>query len=667
MRVLVIEDSPADFLLLQRLLRKEGVAAECVHIESWQQLDAALAEKSWDIVLADYNVPGMEFADRMQRLRDHDAALPVILVSSSIGDAKAVEALRIGAFDFVLKNELVRLIPAIERALRERADANARRQIERELQVHRQHLEMLVAERTSELRRSEERLQMILATIADGIVEIDAQSRVTYCNAAAASMLGSTVEALVGRNFHTAVHRECVDGTRDAANPCPILQALLAKQAVRVERDLFWRSDGVALPVSVSVNPLVRTGQSLGAVVAFSDATLRQRTEDTLQQARTTAENLARMKSEFLANMSHEIRTPLNGVLGLAQVGQLSSDGQPELQGYFDKILSSGRLLLGVINDILDFSKIEAGKLRIEQKPMNPGALIADAVATLHTMAEAKGIALRLTIAPDLPDSCIGDSLRTEQVLMNLLSNAVKFTERGTVTASAHLDDGWLRFVVQDTGVGMSESHLERMFLAFEQADGSTTRRFGGTGLGLSITRRLVGLMGGEIHVKSELGKGSCFEVRLPYMPAAAPAMASAASARAAQRQRRLEGMRILVADDNPISQFVIQQMLHLEGAEGVAVDNGEAAVAEATRTPDAWSCVLMDVHMPVMDGLTATRLLKTRVPSLPVIGQTADALQEDRDACLEAGMVDQITKPVDHETLVAAILRNVVPAGSHR
>lgn len=253
-------------------------------------------------------------------------------------------------------------------------------------------------------------------------------------------------------------------------------------------------------------------------VIVVRNITQRRQTEQELVHAKEEAERLARVKSEFLANMSHEIRTPMNGVLGMAHIGRRRAAGNPMLEDVFDKILGSGNLLLGILNDILDFSKLDAGKLKIESAEMSPARIAGAVVELLTERAQAKNIQLTLSVAPALPMACRSDPLRVKQVLLNLLSNAIKFTDVGGVEVSLARDaDQWV-IRVSDTGIGMTPEQVARVFDAFEQADGSTTRSYGGTGLGLAITQRLVGLLGGEIRVESTPGVGSVFEVRLPLV-----------------------------------------------------------------------------------------------------------------------------------------------------
>ena len=389
------------------------------------------------------------------------------------------------------------------------------------------------------------------------------------------------------------------------------------------------------------------------------DRTLRENylLRQSLHEARIEAERLAHVKSEFLANMSHEIRTPLNGVLGLAQLGHRESAGRGKSQDYFDRILHSGRLLLAIINDILDFSKIEAGKLTIESVPFAPRRLIDDTLTVVADMADAKGLRLETRLEPTLPEVCLGDPTRLSQILLNLLSNAVKFTEHGGITLTADGRGETLVFSVVDTGIGLTPEQIQRLFTPFEQADSGTTRQYGGTGLGLAISQRLAELMGGRIQVESQLGEGARFTVELPHVAAAGPLETPTAGRRPTpMASKRLTGVHLLIAEDNAINQQVLKEILSLEGAALTLVDNGWRAVEAVARLPEAFDLVLMDVQMPEMDGREATRRIAALAPGLPVIGQTAHALAEEHAQCLAAGMVDTLTKPLDHERLVNLI-----------
>ncbi len=428
------------------------------------------------------------------------------------------------------------------------------------------------------------------------------------------------------------------------------------------------KENGQVVRIEGALQDISEVQQARAALQAHQEhleQMVRDRTSE-LEAAREEAERLSRIKSEFLANMSHEIRTPLNGVLGLAQIGLRDHDGPAHR--IFEQINASGQLLLGVLNDILDFSKIEAGKLRIEQGPVHLRTLLERALDAVSERAGQQGLTLRIDLDARLPQTCVSDALRMEQVLLNLLSNAVKFTPSGEVCLSASEQQGQLMLAVTDTGIGMSADHIDRLFQAFEQADSSTTRRFGGTGLGLTISRRLVEMLGGDLRVHSTLGMGTRFEVWLPLVtstpdqPDHAPAEPRSVG-KATSRVQRLAGVRVLAAEDNAVNQLVLRGLLDIEGAELTMCDSGASALQHLqARGRAAFDVVLMDIQMPGMDGHETTRQMRAIAPDLPIIGQTAHAMAEEHIKCREAGMVDMVVKPIELEALVRTVLRHAPP-----
>jgi PAS domain S-box-containing protein len=537
-------------------------------------------------------------------------------------------------------------------------NVTARKQVQAELESHRQRLEQLVEQRTTELLATEARATRILESAADGLYGVDRESRITFMNPAACRMLGYTPEQALGQSAHELFHHSRPDGRPYPASECAARQSWRAGRESRIDGETYWHADGHPVPVALASHPIIEKGEIVGAVVSVVDVSVQRAATLARERALVAAENLALARSEFLANMSHEIRTPMNGVLGFAHIGWRNCKDPDKVRSAFEKILTSGNQLLGVVNDILDFSKIDAGKLHVEQFEMSIGDVLDGAVQQVADRARAKGLGLRLDKSADLPPTCIGDPLRLGQILLNLLTNAIKFTKTGSVTLSATRDGEQLVFRVTDTGIGMSTEQLGYIFNPFQQADSSTTRHYGGTGLGLAICKRLLDLMQGEIRVESTGGIGSLFEVRLPYMqPEPNPEMSPADSVTLPDKP--LSGISILLAEDDETSQKMLEIFLADDGARVVLVGDGAAALERVVSDgPNAYDIVLMDIQMPVMDGFEASRRILEIAPDLPIIGQTSHAFDEDRDKCVAAGMVGHIAKPIDQQALAKLVLQ---------
>lgn len=405
--------------------------------------------------------------------------------------------------------------------------------------------------------------------------------------------------------------------------------------------------------------------QELGNYRNHLESLVEQRTQE-LSLAKEAAEAASRAKSTFLANMSHELRTPMNAIMGMTSIALRHADN-PTLSDQLGKIDNASQHLLAVINDILDISKIEAERLTLEQRNFMLDQVLDNLTNLIGRKVSDNGLKLSIDLPLEIAHQALcGDALRLGQILINLTGNAVKFTEAGTITLRIRLleesqADVLLRFEVQDTGIGISAEEMERLFTAFEQADGSMTRKYGGTGLGLAISKRLAKLMGGEIGVESQPGKGSTFwfTVRLGK---ATEVVAQAPTYEQDSPETRLRtqfaGTRLLLAEDEPINQEVSRGLLEDIGLVVDVAEDGSVALALAKR--NRYALILMDMQMPRLNGLDATRQIRT-LPDYehtPIVAMTANAFDEDRQICLDVGMNDHIAKPVDPDVLFETLLK---------
>ncbi len=516
-----------------------------------------------------------------------------------------------------------------------------------------------------ELKKSDEQIRLLLESTAEAIYGVNLLGRCTFANLSCARLLGyNHPDELLGQNIHALIHHTRPDGTPYPSQECPMYKSIRLERGFHVDNELLWRADGTGFPAEYWSYPQRSGDKVVGAVVTFFDITERKQAEEQLRQAKTTAEAATRAKSEFLANMSHEIRTPMNAALGMLYLLQQTplSDKQ---KNYLSKAQTASNSLLRVINDILDFSKIEAGKLEMDSVSFRLSTVLGNAGDVAMATIKDKPVELLFTTSPEVPDNLTGDPLRLGQVLVNLINNAIKFTEKGKVIINVERmvyceNEVELCFSVHDSGIGMTPEQQGKLFKPFTQADTSTTRKYGGTGLGLAISKQLVEHMGGDIRVTSEPGKGSTFsftanfgchlEEETQFSPAASDRDNLVEFAKSPLLSESFANVSILLVEDNLTNQEVAREIFEGRGIKVDIAGNGAEAVEKVIVSGITYDAVFMDVQMPVMDGLEATRRIRAvkRFDALPIIAMTASAMSSDRELCVKAGMNDQVTKPID-------------------
>ncbi len=512
----------------------------------------------------------------------------------------------------------------------------------------RHRAEALATTRAAELRATEGSLRTLAESLPLGVVEIGDG---TYANEAFRVMTGQTEGEGIVDAWIRHVHPE------DRYRIVPAIEA-----AVRGESCLHvhYRGTTPSAPWIDAVATPVATGPGVGRVVAvLRNAGAEVELQDRLRQARDEAVAVSGLKDRFLANMSHEIRTPMNGILGSAELA-LGDDLDERTRGRFQIISDTGRQLLSVLDDILDLTKVQAGEMRFVSRPFSAVA-VADQVVSLHSPRAATGVVLRVTVTSAVPAAVVGDEDRTRQIVANLVSNAIKFTASGEIVVGLDWRDGALVITVTDTGIGIEASDVGQVFDAFRQVDPSSRRAASGTGLGLAICRELAEHMGGTIRVRSSPGVGSTFTVVLPA-PASAEGAVPVTAGLRGQRPVWSGGRHLLVAEDNDVNRRVAVEALERLGFTVSTATNGFEALRIVAREPI--ELVLMDCHMPEMDGFQATVRLRSdpAYRHLPIVAMTAAVFAEDRERCRAAGMDGWLPKPFTTDSLTAALAAHLPP-----
>lgn len=770
LKILLVDDDELDRRIIVLSLKKTNLLVEIEETSDGEQATERIIENSFDCVFLDYRLPGKSGLEILQEVRSKNNKTPIIMLTAHGGEPLAVEIMKAGASDYIPKTLLNpdALSLSIRNAIR-----NHQATIQLELNQH-------------ELKRERDFNATVLDTISSLVIVIDKEGKIIKVNSTCEKILGYTSEEIKYRSF-----QDLFSQSQIIKNKQTFESILQEKFPQKCEYNLITKA-GDKRTITWVFTALLDANEVDYIVCTGNDITERKLVELELTNAKRDAESATKAKTQFLANMSHEIRTPLTAIIGMTEL-LLTTNLTNEQKGYGKTIRNSSDVLLSLISDILDLSKIESDKLELEETPFNLKKCIEQAIELVSNKVSEKNLELIYKIDDNVPTMLVGDIVRLRQILVNLLSNAAKFTSEGEIVLSVNKkhkieNKHEIHFVVKDTGIGISQEKINKLFGAFTQVDASVTRQYGGTGLGLAISKKLVEMMGGSIWVESILGQGSSFHFTIlvngttgkladvydvvllagkkilvvDYNPTASSAIttqvenwgmeptaasnitdvisliqkqdfdvaivdlyipqitempviselrkykkdlpiiilafqnqiqnispeirkeftafltkpinshhlydvleslfsAQISDAKNSNKQMAEElPLRILLVEDNEVVQEVVELMLRKAGYISSLAKNGlEAIQALKSQTYDL---VLMDVQMPEMDGLTATREIRktwTNPNSPYIVGMTAGAMLEDRKACLDSGMNDYVSKPLSWRELQTVLYRS--------
>jgi len=530
-------------------------------------------------------------------------------------------------------------------------------------------LEQRKKDEDAEKSKLQQYIDMLLSNIPESMLVFDTEGKAVLASDTYLRCGNISTDALGGKTFtelltdvSTSEFQITIEGL--------ISKALSYGCVSETEQTIDFKRDGNLRSYIIKIAPMFWDNEIiLGAMVIFNDLTEIIQAQREAEAAREQAERSNKVKSEFLSRMSHEIRTPMNAVIGMTSIGKAATS--IEKKDYsLHKIEGASKHLLGVINDVLDMSKIEANKFELSCEEFDFHDMMDHVTNIIGMHMAEKKQEFMIDIDSKIPNVIVADEQRLAQVITNLLSNAVKFTpECGKIALSAKVTDSCedhhtIRFVVKDSGIGISEEQQSRLFTPFEQADGSTCRNFGGTGLGLSISKRIVELMGGSIWIKSELGKGASFFFQINVQSCEVSGETAEAETDEHAENGILAGKRILVAEDVEINREIISSVLEETGADIVFANNGTEAVKQFQTAPNDYVLILMDLHMPEMDGYEATTCIRSsgfiQAEKIPIIAMTASVFREDVERCLAVGMNGHLGKPLDTMKVISTIKKHL-------
>ena len=507
------------------------------------------------------------------------------------------------------------------------------------------------------LKLSEEKYRLLIENMNLGMLEVDMEGKIIYANQSFCKMSGFEKEEIYGEiaeNIFTRSENRALVRDKTKSRETGNMDAYELEITNKQGLIKWWMISGAPL--------FDQEGNQIGSTGIHLDITEQKQLEFTLREAKQTAEETAKAKEIFLANMSHEIRTPMNAILGLGNQ-LLKTELLPQQRSFLESINHAAENLLVVINDILDFSKIESGKLDLESIGFSLHDLLMQISSMLKSKTEEKGLTFNLEMDPFIAPVLIGDPFRINQILLNLLSNSIKFTEKGSVSLSCKVEESneneqSVEIMVSDTGIGIDENYIEKIFRKFSQESTDVARKYGGTGLGMAITKQLVDLMDGKISIQSKKNHGT--QITIGFTLPIGHELEKPAKQIISFDQSLLQDKKILLVEDNKVNRLIANTILTQFGIHVTEAVNGEIAVEILRKT--SFDLVLMDMQMPVMDGVTATIMIRKEISTtLPIVALTAHALKSEQSRCLEAGMDDFLSKPFTEEKLLNMILKYLV------
>lgn len=628
-RILFAEDQKIHYMMALEILRVENIDFEPRLVDTRGDFSDALREFNPDIVITDYQMRGFNGMDALKMTLQYDPTIPVIILTGSISEEVAVECMRAGATNYVLKENLIRLPFAYNDAIEKKIN-----QIERNKAIQAQ-------------QESESKLQAITKAAGDAIILMDDKGSILFWNPAAARIFGYSEPEILGKDiltlFPSKVHHETF-----ALNLARSQKEDAESNTSQTAELEAHRKDGSPIFISLNLASVIING-CWHAVGIISDITVRKRAEQEIFAAKERVEASDKLKTAFINNISHELRTPLNGIIGFTELITKPDVCEDDRVLYHSIIKSSSKRLLETMTSYMDISMIVTGNMVVQPKPFDLNQLLQSIHQQFLPVSRIKNLELKLRLPDDSDNGMmVSDCSLLNKVLVHLIDNALKFTRQGDVSIGYTRFEDEIRIFVADTGIGIEKEMQQRIFDQFIQVENSNTRGFDGSGLGLSIVQGLTRLLGGSVEIKSEPGEGSKFTIIIPFS-ASGPEIGQPLPVE--KCHPRVKIPLILVAEDDETNYLYLKAILNRLKLNVIWAADGSEAVRQCQDHPDL-NLVFMDVKMPVMDGLEATRNIKSTRPDLPVIAITAFAMTGDEKTIREAGCDNYLSKPI-HEELI--------------